>query len=82
MTPEQIAGWLQIGGAGLMLGALFLGFKKVWVWGWIYQAKVDECEEWKRMALKSVGLTAAAMTTPLTPEQANQAQQVIQNSAR
>jgi hypothetical protein len=62
LTPESIQLWLQLGLGGLMLAALFLGARKVWVFGWIYAAKSDECETWKALALRGAGLAEKSMT--------------------
>lgn len=41
-----------------MLAALFLGFRRIWVWGWLYAEAIKEKEEWKSIAL--AGLRTAA----------------------
>ncbi len=58
MTPEQIQGWLQIGLGGLMLAALFLGYRRIWVFGWYAADLEKQRDEWKQMAIG--GLEAAA----------------------
>lgn len=58
MTPDQAQSWLQIGVGGLILVALFLAYKRIWVWGWQLQQTEKERDEWKAMALD--GLKAAA----------------------
>lgn len=82
MTPEQLQGWLQVGLGGLMLMALFLGFRKIWVWGW-YAADLErQRDEWKAMAIG--GLKAAAdvaeaarQHTTFTAEEAEMARRII-----
>lgn len=39
-----------------ILTTLNWGIKKKWVWGWIYEEKVRECEEWKALALQGTHL--------------------------
>jgi hypothetical protein len=69
MTPEAIQGWLQVGAAGLLVAALFLGGRKLWVFGWQYQAMVAQYEErletcrkdrdeWKHLAMRTLQLQA------------------------
>lgn len=70
-----------------MLAALFLGFRKIWVWGW-YSAQLErERDEWKAMALKGLQ-TAADMAqagkqhTQLTPEEAEEALRIVRQAGR
>lgn len=68
LTPEQIQGWLQLGLGGIMLMALFLGHRRVWVFGSFYTDMVADRDRWRNAAMKGVGLaekgadaTAAAL---------------------
>lgn len=45
-----------------MLAALFLGFKRIWVWGWVYEAKAKECEFWQKTALDLLTVNDKAIT--------------------
>lgn len=48
---------IQTGGVvGLLILIIVLGLKGMWVFGWQYRAKVEECEEWKSYALMSTNL--------------------------
>jgi len=76
---------LQLGLGGLMLVALFLGFRRIWVWGWYATALEKERDEWKQMALG--GLKAAAdlaqaskKHTTLTPDEADVALRIIREA--
>ena len=87
MTPEQIQGWLQLGLGGIMLAALFLGYRKIWVWGWYATDLEHQRDEWKQMAIH--GLEAAASVaqaatrhTTLTSEEAETALRVIREAGR
>lgn len=62
MTPDQIQGWLQIGVGGLLLLALFAGFKRVWVWGWMYAEMQRDRDEWKAIALRALPVVDKAVT--------------------
>lgn len=60
--PQQ----LTVLGVLLAIGAA--GLKKLWVWGWTYQEKVDEVVEmtkdrnfWRDTALKAMGHTDKAL---------------------
>jgi hypothetical protein len=52
--------------AGL-LGALVLwiwmGLKKLWVWGWAYDEMRKDRDEWKRLALSGARTAEAAVST-------------------
>lgn len=87
MTPEQLQGWLQLGIGGLMLAALFLGFRRIWVFGWLYDGAIKDRDEWKTLALKAMGNTqdvaeAAKAHTTFTPEQAEMALRLIREAGR
>lgn len=69
MTPETLQGWLQVGVSGLLLAALFLGGRGLWVFGWAYSSMVKAYEErlaalekdrdeWKKLAIHNLQLTA------------------------
>lgn len=82
MTPEQLQSWLQLGIGGIMLGALFLGFKRIWVWGWYAAALEKERDEWKAMAIHGLQAAldvaqASKKHTTLTPEQAELAERLV-----
>ena len=68
MSPESIQGWLQLGLGGLMLLALVLGHKRLWVFGWLLvecENRLDEMEAdrnfWRDTALKAMGHADKAM---------------------
>lgn len=52
---------LDIGFAGLMAVAIWGGWKKWYVWWWVYEAKAKEAEEWKAIALRSLNATEASV---------------------
>jgi hypothetical protein len=69
MSPETLQGWLQVGVSGLLLAALFLGGRKLWVFGWQWSAMQEQYEErlaalekdrdeWKKLAMHNLQLTA------------------------
>jgi hypothetical protein len=69
MTPETLQGWLQVGVSGLLLVALFLGGRKLWVFGWQFADMAKQYEEriaalerdrdeWKKLAMHNLQLTA------------------------
>lgn len=62
--PTAIVNLLQAAG---VLGALVLGLwmlsKRKLVFGWMYDAKVAECEEWKGMALRGTELAKRSVDT-------------------
>jgi hypothetical protein len=47
-----------LGLAGLLLVILWTGAKRWWVFGWIYEDKKRESEEWKRLALAGTNIAA------------------------
>lgn len=87
MPLDQLPFWAQLGIGALGFAILFLGagtkrFGRIWVWGWVYDAKVAECAEWKAMALEGIQTTrkvaeAASQHTILTPEQAAKARDSV-----
>ena len=87
MTPEQIQSWLNLGVGGIITAALFLGYKRVWTWGWYTAAVEKERDEWKAMALdglKTAGDMAQASKqhTTLTSEEADEALRIIREAGR
>lgn len=41
----------QGGSVALLLFIIWSGIKKLWVWGWLYFAVVEDRDEWKELAL-------------------------------
>lgn len=85
MTPEQLQGWLQAGLGVAMLAALFFGYKRLWVFGWLYDSVVQERDEWKEMAIRGLQTAAdvaqaAKRHTTLTPSQADKALKVVREA--
>lgn len=85
MTPEVLQGWLQIGLGGLLLAALVFGYRRIWVWGWLYEDVVKQRDEWKQMAIH--GLEAAAEVakaakrhTTFSEEEAEVARRIIREA--
>jgi hypothetical protein len=54
VSPESIQLWLQLGLGGLMLMALFLGFRRIWVFGSFYSEMQADRDQWKAVALRSL----------------------------
>jgi hypothetical protein len=87
VTPEQIQGWLQLGLGGLMLAALFLGHRRIWVFGSFYSAMEKDRDEWKAIALQGLQTArdvaeAAKGHTVLTREEAEAALRAIQTAGK
>lgn len=61
MTPEQLQSWLQIGVGGLLLATLFLGHKRLWVFGWYARELAKDRDFWRDMALRSVKTAETAV---------------------
>lgn len=58
MTILEIAKWLQEYGVyGFLLVTLYGGWKKWWVFGWLYKEKALECEEWKAALLRNLNVS-------------------------
>lgn len=57
MDPDLIRSFLDIGVAGLLVVAIVGGFRGWYVWRWVWEAKVKECEEWRALALRSLDTT-------------------------
>lgn len=51
-TSDQLSLFLGPVGllAFLLIAVVFGGIKKWWVFGWIYEEKAKDCEEWKGLA--------------------------------
>lgn len=62
MTPDQLQAWLQLGLGGLLLAALFAGFKRVWVWGYQLRAKELEAEFWRDLYLRQLTVNDKALS--------------------
>lgn len=56
LTPAQ-----AIVVATVIMAVIGAGVRQIWVWGWTYKAKVDECDQWKRLALSLVGINEQAI---------------------
>jgi hypothetical protein len=63
MTPEALKGLLDFitaakdfGIAGFLILILVGGYRKWWVWGWLYEQKSKEAERWQDLALSSTSL--------------------------
>ncbi len=70
-----------------MLAALFFGYRRLWVFGWLYDDVVKQRDQWQQMAIH--GLEAAASVaqaatkhTTLTSEEAETALRVIREAGR
>jgi hypothetical protein len=50
LTPEQVA---AVG--GIISAVILAGAKRFWVWGWSYQAVVEDRDFWRKIALQSMG---------------------------
>lgn len=80
MDLGQIGDFIQKAGVvGLLAFAIVGGYKGWYVFGWQYRAKEDECDDWKRIALRGMDLAETSVTT-LSPNDANQAQRVVRQS--
>ena len=55
--------WNDITVAALLFVILVGGSKKApwWVFGWLYQERVKEANEWKKLALRGTGLAKKAV---------------------
>lgn len=49
------------GVSGLLIFALIGGFRKWWVFGWIYKDVCKEKEEWKQLALHGTNLSETSV---------------------
>ena len=62
MDPHEIIQTVRDAGVtGLLIFALIGGFRKWWVFGWQYNEKVRESDEWKRLALEGTELSERAI---------------------
>lgn len=55
-------GWLQLGVGGLALAALFLGYKRIWVFGWQLSAAETDRDFWRGVALNLLKVNDKAIT--------------------
>lgn len=70
-----------------MLAALFLGYKRIWVFGSYYMDAIRDRDEWKAIALRAMGSThevaqAAKKHTTFTPEEAEMARRIVAEAGR
>lgn len=62
MTLDQVLDFLNRGGMlALLIVILVGGHRKWWTFGWIYQEKAREAEEWKERAWRSANTTDKAL---------------------
>ncbi len=70
-----------------MIAALFLGYRRIWVWGYqLLEAEKDR-DEWKALALSGMKTAAdvaqiAARNAIFTPEQAETALRAVRGERR
>lgn len=65
-----------------MLAALFLGYRRIWVFGWYAADLEKQRDEWKTMAIHGLQAAievaqAAKQHTTFTPEQAALAERLV-----
>jgi hypothetical protein len=86
VTPEQIQGWLQIGLGGIMLAALFMGYRRIWVFGWLYTEAVKDRDEWKALALgrltSDADVASSARRFVLSSETAEEGARVVREAGK
>lgn len=56
VAPELIAALVTV-----IVSVIGAGIRKVWVWGWAYQAEVEEKLFWRTAALKLMSLNDTAI---------------------
>lgn len=56
VAPELIAALVTV-----IVSVIGAGIRKVWVWGWTYQAEVEEKLFWRAAALKLMNHVDAAI---------------------
>jgi hypothetical protein len=61
LDPKVIQLIQTLGVTGLLLVILVGGAAKWWVFGWAYDAKCKECEEWKAAAKSSTNAAEEAV---------------------
>lgn len=61
--PSEWLGIIQSVQGGVFLLALWLGSNGVWVYGWVYKAKCEECEFYKKLALRGTDVAEIATST-------------------
>jgi hypothetical protein len=49
-----------LGIAWLLLVILYTGARRWWVFGWMYEEKAKECEDWKQIALQGTHIAVRA----------------------
>jgi hypothetical protein len=57
MDPQTIRSFLDIGVAGLLMVALIGGFRGWYVWKWQWERLVQDRDEWKALAMRSLDTT-------------------------
>lgn len=58
MEIQAIFEIVQTGGTvGLLLLILIGGLRRWWVPGWAYDEKVNECNQWKTVAMRSMQIS-------------------------
>jgi hypothetical protein len=57
MDPQTIRSFLDIGVAGLLMVALVGGFRGWYVWKWQWERLVQDRDEWKAIAMRSLATT-------------------------
>jgi hypothetical protein len=69
-----------------MLAALFLGYKRIWVFGWLYLEVVKDRDEWKALALGRLTSDADVATTArrfvLSQASSDEAQRVMNEAGK
>jgi hypothetical protein len=62
VTLDQVLDFLNRGGMLAILLLIVLGGHRRWyVWGWLYEEKVKESDEWKERAWRSANTTDKAL---------------------
>jgi len=54
---ELIDNASRLGTVALMMLVIYGGAKAIWVFGWVYRDKVDECEYWRGVAERLLNIT-------------------------
>lgn len=69
-----------------MLIALLLGYRRVWVWGWLYSELETDRDEWKALALgrltTDANLAESARRAIFSTEAAKDSERVIREAGR
>lgn len=66
MNTTEFTGWLdvlksQAGVIAILAFIIFSGFKRWWVFGWVYDAEIRRTEEYKIMTYRLMGITKKAV---------------------